>query len=675
MTFKYHESKKIESKGDHQNNSFESKRSNSFTDFTEGQTAVGVSQIHKSNQNIASMLTEQNIPTTIRDPFDPDSIIDLTAVDLPNFNLVDGTVRVATDTDWPFVLLKGYDRDRFFYAPRWGRLSKRPNGEPAFTITKKVRNNPDGSKTTLGGILSFLVEIVTELPDQQMQKEWADFLKRLHDYQPQSGAFNFQPLQLTHGKMNVFGLDSYAKPGQALKDIDVGASDSIGFAIELTPDGADHFAAMIGAKPHPFPPQVAINFRFRYQYLIPECRVQAHGYKKKTYDYFSADVKARYSYFGLVNGSFDYKSVQADLKQADGLTVSIIGQPPAGIDPQKLIDSIFDQFVKLEVGKWIEPDPTPVDAPNPGGWYGGVSVKMKSITLSDNAQFDQILNFAGIKEEIFNISFNFENQIAELDKDKHLFIEEDDTKLSLKLVIDECDKVSRIVPSASYTTSTGPRNVNCQSVGSQGGESDGIIQFTYPDRPNSTQISLIVDFIPGVGPGYIYKETQPVSENGAQYYFCPDQFVNRTHILFSDAVKTKDLRARAYFSWKWIPPQNLTSTRQPISRAVMFGPDQNGEAYNIPTYDLEFPYHPNDYTGESTPKINYDIKGLSGEWDGLHSSGTIQLGEPILDVGWTGARSIGESLVIPALLTKDGIPDPAYKQRLASMRANKKDEI
>ena len=70
----------------------------------------------------------------------------------------------ATDPQMPFILFKGYNPDTWFYAPRWGRIAKNTNGEPAFTITKKVRNNPDGSKTAVGGVLSFMVELVVELP-------------------------------------------------------------------------------------------------------------------------------------------------------------------------------------------------------------------------------------------------------------------------------------------------------------------------------------------------------------------------------------------------------------------------------------------------------------------------------------------------------------------------------
>jgi hypothetical protein len=631
-----------------------------------GRTAIG-GPPQRPRRPSPPVAVAERLPAMIPDPFEPHYMLDLTAAALPNFNLVDGTVAIATDPQMPFVLFKGYNPDTWFYAPRWGRIAKNPNGEPAFTITKKVRNNPDGSKTTLGGVLSFMVELVTELPDERQRQVWDRLIKTLYNLQPQAGAFNFQPLRMTHGKMNVSGLDMYARPGQPLKDIDVGASSSIGFAIELTPDGADHFAAMVGASPVPFPPQVAILFSFKYQYLIPQCDIQAHGFKKKTYDYFSVNARARASYFGLVNGSFNYQSVRADLRQMQGLDVSVVGNPPQGVDLQKLLDSVFDRFVKMEVGQWIQPDPKPVEAPAPGGFFGGVSVAMKSVNLSDEARFDEHLSFAGINEEIHQVSFNFEQQLGAFDPRKHVFIEEDDIKLPFKLAIGSSEKVKIVVPSASYTTTTGPRNVQTRTVdGNVGGLSEGIIQFTWPQRPTSAQISLIVNFVPPFGSGYEFRSTQPVSDTGAAFLFEPDQFVQRTRIFFIMAATTEDLTSKALFKWEWTPPQAGGTPRPKVSGFFLVTPDLNGISNNLPTYDIEFPYHPDDWRGEGTPKIQYKVQGLTGEWKNRTASGAISIGETSLAFDWTGVTSIGETLALPTLLNPNGIPDPVYRQRLAS---------
>ncbi|MEO3851592.1 C1 family peptidase [Streptomyces sp. B8F3] len=606
------------------------------------------------------------LPAMVPDPFDPSATIDLTAAPPPNFNLVDGTVAIATDPQMPFVLFKGHNPNTWFYAPRWGRIAKNPNGEPAFLVTKKVRNNPDGSKTTLGGILSFMVELVVELPGEGQRQQWTNLIKTLYNINPTGGAFTFQPLRLSPGKMDVFGLDMYAKPGQQLKGVEVGSSSSIGFAIELTPDGADHFAAMLGASPAPYPPQVAIMFTYRYQYLIPQCQIKATGFKKKAYDYFSWNAKARASYFGLVNGSFDYQRVRADLRQQHALDVSVIGQPPTGVDLTKLLDAIFDQYVKLEVGQWIQPDPKPVEASAPGGFFGGVSVAMKSVSLSDTAQFDQTLTFTGIGENIHQVSFNFEQQLGAFDPRKHLFVEEDDIKLPFKVLLSNSSMVKRMVPSASYTTPTGPRMVHCPAVsGEEGGETSGIIQYTPPHAPTSAQLEVLVDFKPP-HVGYKYRETLPISDTGAGFAFYPEVWVQRTQLIFTDAAYVADPNSKALFKWEWTPPTRPNEPPRPkMAGHTLVSVDAGGNVSNLPTHDILFPFHPNDWTGESTPKVQYKLQGLTGDWRGKNASGTISLFETAMSVGFDGAVALGEP-AIPAGLLEATLRDPAYRQRLTA---------
>ena len=324
-------------------------------------------------------------------------------------------------------------------------------------------------------------------------------------------------------------------------------------------------------------------------------------------------------------------------------------------------------FVKMEVGQWIQPDPKPVEAPEPGGFFGGVSVAMKSVSLSDQAQFDEHLSFSSINEEIHQVSFNFEQQLGAFDPKKHLFIEQDDIKLPFKLAIGSSEKVHIVVPSASYTTATGPQNVQCQTVdGKAGGLTEGIIQFTWPQKPTSAQISLIVDFVPPFGAGYEFKSTQPVSDTGAAFLFEPDQFVQRTRVFFIIAATVGDLTSKALFKWEWTPPQGAATSRPKVSGFFLVAPDPNGNSNNLPTYDIEFPYHPDDWAGESTPKVQYKVQGLTGEWKNKTASGAISIGETSLAFDWSGVTSIGDTLAIPALLTQNRIPDPVYRQRLAS---------
>jgi hypothetical protein len=166
---------------------------------TVGQTTMGGGVAQQPWRKPSTRRPPEALPAFVADPDDPKTLIDLAATNVAGFNLVDGTVAIATSPQMPFILYKGYNPDTWFYAPRWGRMGKNPDGEPAFRVTKKVRNNPDGSQTTVGGILSFLVELVVELPTGDQLDEWTNLITTLYNLQPSAGQFNFQPLRLTAG--------------------------------------------------------------------------------------------------------------------------------------------------------------------------------------------------------------------------------------------------------------------------------------------------------------------------------------------------------------------------------------------------------------------------------------------------------------------------------------------
>jgi hypothetical protein len=576
-----------------------------------------------------------------------------------NFDLVDGTVPLVTGPDEPFVLIKGHNPGTWFFAPRWGRLAKRPDGKPAFLITKKVRNNPDGSQTTLGGILSFMVELVVELPDTSAPERWTNLIKTLAKIDPPAGGFSFQSLRLADGKMNVYGLSSYVAPNsQPITNVDVGASSSIGFAIELNAEGADYIYALVGSG-RDIAPQVAIIFNFKYDTYVPKCAIKAKGNKLKTYNYFSENIKARASYWGLVSGSAERSVTRAALKEVDGLDVEVIGAPPQGVDLAKLLDSIFDQFVKLEVGKWINPDPTPVNASSPGGYFGGVSYSMKRVDLSAEARFDQTLNFSSIKEEIFQVSFNFEQQLAGFNKSDHAFIVEDDVKLDYLVSFSQSSLVASYNVAATYSTADGNiRSIDFGRIDASKPETrKGVIQFPRGNRPPSAQMTLIVDFFPP-NIGYKLNQVQAISDTGAAFQYYPDAFCQRTKVWLAFAVLSEDPRDRAIFKWTYEPPNDGSIIRVPISKATLVVPPTDGSDYNIPSIIIDFPFHPNDWRGSSdnSPKIKYEVKGLSGKWkENQPIKGELSLFQASVEIiEWQATtfaiRSVGDELTVPQLL-------------------------
>ena len=286
----------------------------------------------------------QVLPRFHEDLFSPSDspLMDLSSASGVAFNVVDGGYEAPPSIPWK--LFRGHATDVWFFAPSLGKLATRPDGSPALTLTAKVRNNPDGSRTWVGGTLSFLIQVTQEIPSTDVIKGWHDLLKA-QGLVPRGASFQFQPLPLTQGRLNAYGLEDKVIPGgQPMRDVPIGASSAIAFAINLTGDAArDYYVAMKNRSP--IPPQVAIVCSFKYQKLLPTCRIRMSGSKKKTYDYFSDDFKARASYWGLVSASVERSRVRADLKNRGAFTLEVIGTPPAGIDIAKLTDAMTDKFL------------------------------------------------------------------------------------------------------------------------------------------------------------------------------------------------------------------------------------------------------------------------------------------------------------------------------------------
>lgn len=575
--------------------------------------------------------------------------IDLFAAETPQFNLVDGTVAVVTSEKQPFILMKGYDPDKWFFAPRWGKLAVNTSGRPAFTVTKKVKNNPDGSRTTVGGQLSLMVELAVQIPNESSKQEWTSLIQTVTQLNPKGTAFNFQPLPLYSGKMSVFGLDTYLIAGQKTKEIPVGASSSIAMVFDLSADGADYFHTLVGTGKAS--PTVSIIFEFKYDRFVPKCTVQAHGLKQKTYDYFSINAKARASYFGLVNGSAEYSKTRADLRSQDGLDISFLGTPPEGIDQQKLLDSLLDQFIKIEVGNWIDPSKsTPANASDPGGFFGGVSVAMKEEHFSDTAKFDRSISFSKIEQEVHQASFSFEQQISKLIASEHAYLIQDDKKLPLLVAASASDAVRLYAIAASY--GTGPDSTAIKfdtidakkgGIASVNGVSGGVIQFPAgANPPLSAQITTIVDFDPPLN-GYKYTETVPVISSGASFFVQPDRFVQKTSLFFTFTLDVDDPKSKALFQWQFKSPNGPNT----VGGALLIIPDPNAASYNVAGYVIKFPFQPADVKPDGTgPNIKYALKGVTGSWKDKKSSGTIELLASSLEIDWDGQRLLTPSAFV-----------------------------
>lgn len=554
-------------------------------------------------------------------------LMDLANASGVDFNVVDGGYEAPPSIPWK--LFRGHGTDVWFFAPSLGKLATRPDGSPALALTAKVRNNADGSRTWVGGTLSFLIQVTQEIPSTDVIKGWQDLLKS-QGLLPHGASFQFQPLPLTQGRMNVYGLEDKVLPGgQPTRDVPIGTSSAIAFAINLTGDAArDYYIAMKSRTA--IPPQVAIVCSFKYQKLLPTCQIKMSGSKKKTYDYFSDDFKARASYWGLVSASVERSRVRADLRNSGAFTLDVIGTPPPGIDIAKLTDAMTDKFLLKEAGEWIKPDPTPAQASSPGGFFGGVSYSMKTVNISASETFSGTINVADLIMEPHDISFDFESAISQLDPDKHAVLIEDDRKLDLKLVIGNCPMILQSTSVASYTRGGVPVRVSVPDLLGAGGITSGIIQWTQGLETKPTSAELESAFIfQSPYPSYIVKRTVPVSDSGAVLAIFPDNFVQRSNLIFTfDGTSPDNV---ALCQWKFTPPPGSTSL--PVSRVVRISGDPNPG--NLPSTDIVFPLKEDDVLNGG--KVEVKVKGLRGDWAGKETpTMKLDLGQSALAIDWMG---------------------------------------
>jgi len=557
------------------------------------------------------------------------------------FTAVDGTVAAATAEESPWVLFKGSDPDVWYYAPRWGRLASRA-GRPALSLTAKVKNNPDGTRTWQGGQLAFLFEVAHELPPAEETAEWVARITALHSDLSLTQSPSFRPLTLFDGKMDVHGLDAYVVGTPTLKDVKIGPASTVAIAVALSGAGAELFYKQLMKAG--VPPVIAIMADFRYKVVMPSCIARVSGSKKKTYDYFSKSTKARASYMGAVGGSYDRSKTRADLKTSGGLTVEIIGTcENAGID--KLTASLFDRFVTKELTPWMK-DPAPVDAKDPStplslvtgllkGFSGGVSHSMKEMHYSESDVFSADISIAELRDELHVVSFNFEHAIGQLkDAPGHISLIDDDRVLDFKVVVSACEDLNQCVALAAYTRGPGtdPVRIALQEVDGRGATRSGLLQWS-PDlgeRATSARVSVLLDFKPPLGS--VQREIElPVSNVGVLHGIDPNEYVSTTLVTFLFESTSKE--CAAVCGWEYVPPAGSQS--KPASGVVKVFPDQEGKGR--PETEIRFGFDPRDRASGGYIKLN--VTGTLGDWAGKKVAPEVHIpvGQPDAYITWAGA--------------------------------------
>jgi hypothetical protein len=512
---------------------------------------------------------------------------------MADFNVADGSVATILKEGSPMSLLKGYQRNTWFYAPRAARITRSDDGRPHFVVARNRVHLPGGGGfETVGGVFAAQLELAVPLPNQQEQDEWTEHIGSSSSIFPVGGgSFRFQPMRLRSGKMSILGVDQYVTDPAALIDVPIGASSTIPVSLELNKLGADTFAFALNSSDFALLP-LTVYMSFSYDMVVPKCHYKITAHNRKVYDYFSYNVKARASYWGWVGAQTDIQRTREELVSSGAIKIEQIS-PPEGLDNERIKElerSLIDTWTKNVLAQIAEkPEMNPADAPKPGGFFGGISVSMKSYHQVQDLQLSAEYNYSQLSEEPYSMSFVFGPQFAELDPSEFLIDVIDDNKLPIVINLTKDERIYRYSGQYGYRKEDGTLVAHAITdvPGNQGGVLTGNIQFSPSEpMPEKTETQLSVDWEDTNWEDRIEKHVLANGESGAAFQYSPGNNISR--ILLITDLELLEPGAISVITWKTsMPPFEGNPVKVYSGALYTLGQGGSGQ---VKAETIEFPY-------------------------------------------------------------------------------------
>lgn len=428
---------------------------------------------------------------------------------MADFNLADGSVAVVVKDGSPVTLIKGYQPNTWFYAPRAPRIARDARERPIFTIVRSRRRLAGGQGLeTVGGTFAAQLDLTIPVFTDQELQELTEFITAVSGIRPDVGSsFTFQPLQLRDGSMSVLGVDPYVTDPTTLSNIRVGASSTIGVALNLTgssdgiPGGADVFQSALRNSNSSVILPLLINLTFEYDMVLPSCHYELTANNRLVYDFFSANVKARASYWGLVGGQTDLSYTRSELERTGAIKIRQISRPD-GLNNDRIKQleaSLIDIFTKNVLAQIAnKPKVDPASAPDPRGFFGGISVTLKSYTEIENLVLKAEFEFQEIVKVPYVMSYVFGPQFQQLDPGDYVLDVTTDNQLPIVIPIGGDPRVLKFSGQYGYRRDDGIFISDSipDMPGEKGGALTGVIQFGQDEpMPEQVEVQYTVDWL------------------------------------------------------------------------------------------------------------------------------------------------------------------------------------
>jgi len=546
---------------------------------------------------------------------------------------VDASAPFVWSDDHPLTFFKGTRENTWLYASRAGRIAVDGNGRYRLAIArnrKRERNAGGGIElVTKGGVLAAQINVAPLVGTVEDEKAWSDAIKRQSPFVPPGvDRLVLRPLGLRDGTMTISGLEGLVADPAAYRSVPIGLQTAVPITVELTPDGADRVWGMLGGAALP------INVRFDYlmDVLYPSAHYRITANTLQIYDFFSVNAKARASYYGLVGAEAEAEVVRSELLGSGAVKIEWLAKP-AGFDDARVAElqkSILDAFAKSALDLMVAEVVTDTEAPDPSGFFGGVSVKLKDVEQVRHLELSGEYQQSDLRTQTFSFSFSF-LQLGPIDPAVYGSDVTGDNMVPITVNLGRESRYTR-----RYLCQYGYRRPDgtvvsdsAEAAAEDGLMIRGVAQWGQHDAaPETSDIQFAVDWIDGDWEDYATVVQRDIRASGVLFEFTPGNYVKdlMVHCDFARA----EPGTFGMFEWRTVLPPNPDGTR-PKNYSGGFFLEGTGPGSALMPLPITFPYH------------HETIAGARFEWEAtlVKPDGTL--------LSRKGDESLEGLSVVPAL--------------------------
>ena len=539
-------------------------------------------------------------------------------------------------------------RGTMLYTGRAARIALTDQGRYRLNVVQVRRKElVDGHTEDVvkGGSV---VAQVSTAPPVPRPEEWSAALRAMDPSLPADAPLTFEPLGLRDGKMSIYmGQPGMVEKPEQYLGMKIGSQTSVPINLALTPLGSETVWATL-EKGQGLP--ITVQFTGTYLTVFPGAHYRITADTSKVYDLLDVNVKARASYFGLVDAKADVDVLRSKLVGSGAVVIEWIAKPE-GFDESRIAElqrSIIDSFTRTALNLMVDSvQPDPAVAPNPDGFFGGVSVALKSKHEVADLHLSGEFTENDLREETFSYAYTF-SQLPNLTVADYGVRVEGDNKLPISLNFGRNPvTIEKYVCQYGYVKPDGTvQSDRADASGADGMLFTGVVQWPQNDpRPAKTAFSFIVDWIDPSWDDYTVEKVQDNTDAGVIFTFVPNTAVKEVQLACT--FERAEPGSLASFEWHTTMPVNPDGSHSKnYSGSVVY--EGKGSAGLPDRRTIRFPFTSDDTT--------FDWEATLIEPDGTLRS----------KKGSSRVQEAGAVLLTPAMLPP-APPDAVVPRALAPL--------